>query len=152
MMKTMWRMRKVLILALFLMLAFGCGQKAPLVEKIMEGGVEVIINHLEPYTLPGEKTTIVLEKECVIDLEDPDISAKGLYDINVFGVDSTGNIYLMTMQTQTDHIFKFTRDGDFVKAFGHNGYGPGELSRPLHLWVTSNDEIFVADAGNTKLA
>jgi len=145
-------MRKVLILALFLMLAFDCGQKVPPVEKIMEDGVEVIINHLEPYTLPGEKTTQVLEKECVIDLEDPVISNIGLYDINVFGVDSAGNIYLMAMQTQTDHIFKFTRDGDFVLAFGHNGNGPGELSRPLHLWVTSNDEIFVADAGNTKLA
>ena len=152
MMKTRWRMSKVLILALFLMLAFGCGQKVPPVEKIMEDGVEVIINHLEPYTLPGEKTTIVLDKECVIDLEDPVISNIGLYDINVFGVDSAGNIYLMAMQTQTDHIFKFTRDGDFVLAFGQNGNGPGELNRPLHLWVTSNDEIFVADAGNTKLA
>ncbi len=144
-------MRKVLILALFLMLAFSCGQKEPQVEKIMENGVEVVINHLEPYSLPTEKASIVLEKECVIDLEDPAISDIGLYDINVFGVDSAGDIYLIAMQTQTDHIFKFTRDGDFVLAFGHNGNGPGELSRPLHLWVTSNDEIFVADAGNTKV-
>jgi hypothetical protein len=56
------------------------------------------------------------------------------------------------MQTKAAHIFKFTQDGDFVKAFGYNGNGPGEISRPLHLWVTSSDEIFVADAGNTKLA
>ena len=145
-------MRKVLILALFLMLAFGCGQKEPPVKKIMEDGMEVVINHMEPYSLPGEKTTIALEKECVIDLEDPAVTDIGLYDINVFGVDSAGDIYLMAMQTQTDHIFKFTRDGGFVLAFGHNGNGPGELSRPLHLWVTSKDEIFVADAGNTKLA
>jgi len=144
-------MRKVLILTLLLMVVFSCSQKSQHVEKIMEEGVEVVINYLEPYTLSGEKTAITLENECVIDLEDPAISDIGLYDFSVFGVDSGGNIYLMAMQTKTDHIFKFTRDGDFVKAFGNNGNGPGELSRPLHLWVTSSDEIFVADAGNTKL-
>lgn len=152
MMKKRWHMRKNLILAILLIIAFGCSPKTPQVEKIMEDGVEVLINHLEPYTLSGEKTIIALENECVIDLEDPAISDIGLYDINVFGVDSDRNIYLMAMQTETDHIFKFTQDGDFIKAFGNNGSGPGELSRPLHLWVMSNNEIFVADAGNTKLA
>jgi hypothetical protein len=145
-------MRKVLIFSLFIMLAFGCSRNDPQVEKIIEDGVEVVFNHLEPYTLPEEKTTVKLQKECVIDLENPAVTEIGLYDINVFGADSTGSIYLMMARSQTDHIFKFTRDGDFVKAFGHNGSGPGELSRPLHIWITAEDEIFVADAGNTKLA
>jgi hypothetical protein len=144
-------MRKVLILGLFLILGLGCSQKEPQVEKIVEGGVEVVFNHLEPYTLVEEKTSVALEEACVIDLEDPGITDIGLYDIHVFGVDSTGNIYLMVMQTQTNHIFKFTSNGDFVRAFGLNGSGPGELSRPLHIWVTQEDEVFVADAGNTKL-
>ncbi len=139
------------MLTLFLMLIFGCSPKEPQVEKIMEGGVEVVVNHLEPYTLPKERTTVSLEEECVIDLEDPAVTDIGLYDVDVFGVDSTGNIYLMAIRTQADHIFKFTRDGDFVKTFGHHGNGPGELSRPLHVWITPKDEIFVADAGNTKL-
>lgn len=145
-------MRKALVLTLLLVLTFGCSQKEPQVEKIMEDGVEIVFNHLEPYTLPGEKTTVILEEECVIDLENPSVTDIGLYDINVFGVDSTGNIYLMVIRTQTNHIFKFTRDGDYVKSFGPSGSGPGELSRPLHVWVTAEDEIFVADAGNTKLA
>jgi hypothetical protein len=145
-------MRKALILALFFIVALSCSQKEPQVEKILEDGVEVVINHLEPYTLSMEKTISVLEEECVIDLENPAITDIGLYDIDVFGVDSMGNIYLMIMRAQANHIFKFTRDGDFVKAFGQNGNGPGELSRPLHIWVTPEDEIFVADAGNTKLA
>lgn len=144
-------MRKALIVALFLIVAFGCGQKEPQVEKIVEDGVEVVINHLEPYTLTAEKTTAVLEEECVIDLEDPAITDIGMYDIYVFGVDSTGNIYLMVARSQADYIFKFTRNGDFVKSFGHHGSGPDELSRPLHIWITPKDEIFVADAGNAKL-
>lgn len=145
-------MRKKLIVALFLMVALSCNQKEPQVEKTMEDGVEVVINLLEPYTLSGEKTTVILEEECVIDLEDPAVSDIGLYDINVFGVDSNGNIYLMVTRAQANHIFKFTRDGNFVKSFGQKGNGPGELSRPLHVWVTAEDEIFVADAGNAKLA
>ncbi|MGD9346538.1 MAG: 6-bladed beta-propeller [Candidatus Aminicenantes bacterium] len=145
-------MKKLLILALFLLLTFGCSPKEPKVEKIIEDGVEVVVNHLVPYTLPGEKTEAVLDKECVIDLEDPAVNDAGLFDIDVFGVDSAGNIYLVVMRTQTDHIFKFTPDGEFLKAFGQHGSGPGELSRPLHIWVTSDDEVFVADSGNTKLA
>jgi hypothetical protein len=133
------------------MLVFGCSQKEPQVEKIMEDGVEVVLNRLEPYTLPEAKTSVVLEEECVIDLEDPAVTDIGLYDINVFGVDSTGSIYLLVVRTKTTHIFKFTKEGDFVKAFGQNGNGPGELSRPIHIWVTPEDEIFVTDAGNTKL-
>jgi hypothetical protein len=145
-------MRKALIHVLFLIVALSCSQKEAQVEKIMEDGVEVVINHLVPYTLSGEKTTVVLEEDCVIDLENPAVTDIGLYDIDVFGVDSNGNIYLIVIRTQTNHIYKFTRDGDFVKSFGPNGNGPGEMSRPLHVWVTPEDEIFVADAGNTKLA
>ena len=118
-------MRNTLILALLLVLVVGCGQKEPQVEKIMEDGVEVVINHLEPYTLPGEKVSMVLEEECVIDLEDPEVTDRGLYDINVFAVDSAGNIYLMVVRTKTNHIFKFTQSGELVRAFGPNGNGPG---------------------------
>jgi hypothetical protein len=145
-------MKKLLILVLLMLAIFGCEQKGVQVEKVMEDGVEVVINKLEPYPLPGEKNIPVLEEEVVIDLEDSAISDLGLYDINVFGVDSTGGIFLMSMQTQAEHIFKFTREGHFVKAFGRNGNGPGELSRPLHLSVIEGDEIFVTDAGNTKLS
>jgi len=145
-------MRKALILVLFLMLVFGCSPKEPQVEKITEDSVEVVVNHLEPYILSGEKTTAILEEECVIDLEDPAVADIGLYGIHGFGVDTVGNIYLMAMQTKDRHIFKFTPEGEFVTSFGPNGSGPGELSRPLHIWVTADDKVFVADAGNSKLA
>lgn len=147
-----YAMRKVLIMVLFLTAVTGCRQEESRVQRVIEDGVEVVVNHSEPYAIAGEKTTIILEEECAIDLEDPAIADIGLYDINVFGVDSEGSIYLMAMQTQGEHIFKFTSNGDFKLAFGNNGGGPGELDRPLHLWVTPLDEIFVADAGNTKLA
>lgn len=145
-------MRRALISVLFILVSFGCGQKGARVEKIMEDGVEVVVNQLEPYTLSGEKKHPVLEKEVVIDLEGPTLSNLDLYDVNVFGVDSSGDIYLMCMQTQANHIFKFSREGHFVKSFGRNGNGPGELSRPIHLSVTEGDEILVADAGNSKLS
>ena len=38
-------------------------------ERYVEDGVEVIVNHLEPYKIPGELTTLAFEDEIVVKLE-----------------------------------------------------------------------------------
>ena len=86
-------MRQTLLLALFLMLALGCGQKEPQVEKMMEDGVEVVLNQLEPYTRSGVKTSVILEEECMIDLEDPAV----VEDHHVAGTEVLGQIAEQTM-------------------------------------------------------
>jgi hypothetical protein len=37
------------------------------VEKTLENGVEVVINHLEPYKVKGETAKLELKKELKID-------------------------------------------------------------------------------------
>lgn len=54
----------------------------------MEEGVEVVVNHVEPYKLKGEPGNLILLKVLSIDTERDDIAESGLTDIGAFDVDS----------------------------------------------------------------
>jgi len=130
---------------------FSC-QKQEEVERFMEDGVEVVVNHLEPYKLKGEPSNLILEKVLSIDTERDDIAEIGLTDIGAFDVDSEGNIYMVSPQAKENYIFKFDRNGNYDNSFCRIGQGPGELSfSPYTLNVTNQDEISVINQMNKKL-
>jgi len=58
-------MKKIIYLALILTILLCCVHKQEKVERIIEDGVEVIINHLEPYKIKGEPSTLNLEEEFI---------------------------------------------------------------------------------------
>ena len=64
----------IMLLALILCFMVGCQDKAANVERFMEDGVEVIVNHLEPYKIRGEPSTLFLEETFTIDTERQDIA------------------------------------------------------------------------------
>ena len=72
-----------------------CSPKQDEVEKIIENGVEVVVNHLEPYKIKNEPKTLSLEEEFTIDTESDDLALKGFTEISGFDVDSEGNIYFL---------------------------------------------------------
>ena len=78
-----------------------CGPKQDKVEKIMEDGIKVVINHLEPYKVKGKPNNLFLEEEFRIDSEKDEIAETGLTDISNrgFGVDSEGSIYFIGLCT-----------------------------------------------------
>ena len=43
------------------------------VDKTYEDGVEVVLNHKEPYRVPDEPSAVVLEEEFIIHTESPDL-------------------------------------------------------------------------------
>lgn len=67
-----------LVIILFMGLGLGifllssCGSGKEKIEKIKEDGIEVVINHLEPYKT-GEKSSFIFEKSWSIDTENPEI-------------------------------------------------------------------------------
>jgi len=67
-------MKKLIYLILVLTLFLFCGTKQEKVEKIMEDGVEVVLNHLEPYKIKGEPFTLHIEEEFTIDTEKDEIA------------------------------------------------------------------------------
>ncbi|MFX0203156.1 MAG: hypothetical protein ACFFCW_44190 [Candidatus Hodarchaeota archaeon] len=106
-------MKKLLLilpLALILCFMVGCQDKEADVERIMEDGVEVVINHLEPYKIKGKSNTLHLEEEFTIDTENDDIAEIGLTDIYNFDVDSEGNLYFLNRRSGEDFVFKFNQN------------------------------------------
>ncbi len=144
-------MKKIAILIVALTLFSFCLSKQNKVEKIMEGGVEVVINHLEPYKIKGQPATLILEKEFSIDTEKDDIMKTGLGQLHTFDLDSEGNIYLMDAKPQQNIIFKFDRNGSFMTSFVRKGQGPGESPFPFYFQISHLDEFAIMDHGKEKL-
>ncbi len=137
-------MKNCAVVIIFLILVT-CGCGTPQIEKHLEDGVEVIINHLQPYGIEGQPSTLILEEVLIFDTEDPKVAASGLVDINALQVDSKGNIYFLSHGGKTHFFFKFTRDGQFVKSFGLKGQGPGEMEFPLLPRMLQQDRLAVTD-------
>ena len=94
--------KNITLLALLVLLAFGCGRQQ--VEKHLEDGVEVLVNHLEPYQIGGQSPSLHLEEVMILDTEAPEVVAAGVIDINSFQVDSAGNIYILSRRGE-NHFF-----------------------------------------------
>ena len=146
-------MRRAIYLLLVLLICYACAPKGEVPERIMENGVKAILNRLEPYTIKGELSTFSLQKEFTIDTENDRIAETGLTDMGLnFDIDSDGNIFLAGYENTGGMIFKFDREGNFVRSFCRKGQGPGELQGrnyvSLYLTVDRNDNISVSDFGN----
>lgn len=138
-------MKKLLLIALAVSILSVCGPKSESVEKIFEDGIEVVVNHLEPYMIEGEPSTLHLEEEFTIDTEDEEMLGVGLTDIESFDVDAGGHIYIIQWLSQANHVFKFGPDGRFLISFVRSGHGPGELTFGGLVLVNPRGEIMVKD-------
>ncbi len=139
-------MNKIGLVFILVFLFFSCGVRTDKVEKIVEDGVEVVLNHLEPYRIRGEPSTFTLEEEFTIDFEREDLARVGIGEVWGFDVDSQGNVYCLT----ESQIFKFDNRGHFIRKFGQKGQGPGEFIYPEEWWITENDEFALYDRVNSK--
>jgi hypothetical protein len=142
--------------------ALSCSTKKSVeVERSMENGVEVVLNHLQPYTVPGYPFVLELEEELVIDTEDEAVANTGLTDIGSLGsnsveADAEVQIYLLCPQAAEGQILKFTSNGTFLTAFAPKGQGPGEFQSVSMFTVypgpDGEDEISVAQQSTCKVA
>jgi uncharacterized protein YbaR (Trm112 family) len=133
-----------------LILTCGCTRQER-VERIMEDGVKVVINHEEPYSVRGQPASLVLEKEISIDMERDDIAELGLPDVRGVNTDSEGNIYFFRYQRSENFIFKFDKNGNFLKSFGRMGQGHGEIQKVSYCSIDSKDNIIICDDANRKI-
>ena len=143
----------ILLFSAFMMFV-SCRPKQKKVEKIMEDGVEVVINHLEPYKIKGEASNLLLEEELLINMESKEIEETGLVDIGYFDIDSEGNIYVANIvSTEPEYklVLKFDRKGKFISSFGRKGQGPGEVQYVLYFGIDSQDRIIISDHRNKKV-
>jgi len=65
--------------------------------------------------------------------------------------DRAGNIYVADGFGTNNRIAKFTKDGDFLKTWGHTGSGPGEFNQIRGLASDAAGNLYAADAGNKRV-
>ena len=145
------KVKKLIFFTLLFALFYGCGQKRDRIERVIEDGVEVVVNHLEPYNIKGKPNILHLEKEFTIDFERDDLKETGIREILGLDVDSGGNIYFIVSRSDADLILKFGAQGNLVLSFGRRGEGPGELIAPRYLRVDESECIQIADNNRKKI-
>jgi hypothetical protein len=143
--------RSVFIAFASLFLA-ACSSRIEGPKRIVENGIEVVVNDTGPYLVKGEPHALSLHEEFRIDTESDALSVAGLSDIAAVDADSRGRIYVCQRAKGRDPlIFQFDNRGNFLKSFGRIGQGPGEIQSPYYLRITAKDEIPVFDRSANRL-
>lgn len=136
----------VAILFAILLSLLQCGRKGPQVEKTMESGVEVVINHIEPYRIKGQPSAFALEKVFSIDMERSDLAEAGMGSAGEWDADDQGNVYIVGFKNRENFIYRFDRAGRLTGSFGRRGQGPGELQWPFLSGISSLPQIALTDS------
>jgi len=145
-------MRRPISLFTGLIFLIACGSKSPRVEKVYEDGVEVILNHLEPYNVLGRPSTCAVIEDVRIDLEKHEYADLGLKEPDVVEADSKDNIFIVEKFPDSEYfIYKFGADGRFIMKFGRKGQGPGEVQGIWDLMLDKSDRILVSDPRVNKV-
>jgi hypothetical protein len=145
-------MKRTILLSLVFLVLASCSSRQQKIDKTTDEGVEVVLNHLEPYAIKGVASRLVQEKEFSIDTEDEDIAQIGLTEMETFDVDPEGNIYIIRWQSNENYIFKFDNAGNFVTSFLRRGQGPGELEWGGTVFLDHDGNLLAKDPSKPKFA
>jgi hypothetical protein len=143
---------KPTLFSLVLLLLANCSSQQQIIDKPTEEGVEVILNHLEPYAIKGVSSRLILEKDFSIDTENEKLAQTGLTEMETFDVDREGNIYIIRWQSNENYIFKFNRAGNFVTSFLRRGQGPGELEWGGTVLIDHQGNLLTKDPSKPKFS
>jgi DNA-binding beta-propeller fold protein YncE len=63
-----------------------------------------------------------------------------------------GDIFVTDGHGKNDRVAKFSKDGKFIKTWGHHGSGPGEFDQPHDISIGgSQNRVYVADRSNSRV-
>jgi hypothetical protein len=145
-------MKKLFCFLVGISFLVSCGGKQPKVDKVIEDGVEVVLNHLEPYVLKGQPSHLNLEEETRLDFEKEEYSGLGLKEPDFAEADSQGNIFVVEQYSASEFfVYKFSPAGEFLKKFGKKGQGPGEIQGISGLIVNKSGHVLISDRSAGKL-
>jgi hypothetical protein len=144
-------MRKYFYILILCVLTFSCSTEKEVIDTVIEDGVEVVLNHLEPYKVEDEPTDFHLQEELTIDLGSEEIGELGIADTMNCEIDSKGCIYFTYSHKQGDMVYKFSGNGRFLKSWGKKGQGPGEMQFIISTYMTPEDNLIVSDHSNRRI-
>ena len=63
---------------------------------------------------------------------------------------SDGSFFATAMGGTSHSVFKFDKDGNFIKKFGRKGRGPGDLYFPLNLSILDNKYLLISEYATSR--
>jgi hypothetical protein len=118
------------------------GQEIKIVDD-----VKIIQNDKNPKPPKGSPSKLTMELQTVIgESDDPD---KAFSQLSSFVVDDKGTVFALDFKEQKIKVFD--NEGQFVRALGKKGQGPGELQMPAGIHLSPGNELAVDDALGKKI-
>ena len=62
-----------------------------------------------------------------------------------------GDIFVTDGHGTNNRVVKFSKDGRFIKTWGHTGAAPGEFNQPHTIALDSQGRVFVGDRSNSRI-
>ena len=59
--------------------------------------------------------------------------------------------HLLISDTKNNRIVEITRDGKYYETYSSKGSAPGKLNIPRGLYLTDEEELIIADSGNSRI-
>ncbi len=145
-------LKKAALCLIGLAFLVSCKGKQPQIDKIIEDGIEVVLNHNEPYVVGGKPASFRLEEELRIDFTKPEFIDLGLAWPAEAHADSKGNIFVLDRDLKSEYLIaKFDQSGAFDKSIGRVGQGPGEIQSISAMGVDSNDNIWACSPDEYRI-
>lgn len=113
--------KKYLWLLIIFPFFLGCDSSPAKVERIVEDGIEVVLNPLEPVPLDTGSFSLTVQEMFRLDTGNDEMAELGLTDILIFDIDTDGNIYIVNQGNEKQRVLKFGPDGQIVTSFGRKG-------------------------------
>ena len=66
-------------------------------------------------------------------------------------VSSSGDVFVTDGHGPNNRVVKFSKEGRFLKTWGHTGDGPGEFNQPHTIAIDSQDRVYVGDRSNGRV-
>jgi len=128
-----------LILTFFFVSACSREEK---IEIKKEDGVTVVYNPKKPAPPRGVPSTLSLKEELVLGKMGNEETM--LLDPRAVDVDQNGNIYVIDWKAV--QIKVYDPQGNFIRAIGKRGQGPGEFQSPRSFCLTPQQNLAVCDS------
>jgi len=133
----------ILALILFSYSPFVLSQKVKVTD-----GVKYVINNKKPKPPKGALVKMTLKEEFSIGGSEKE---EEVFSENIFiTVDGKEKIYVADMKL--NNIKVFDGSGAYIRTFGEQGQGPGELNMPTGIQITPNGELMVEEVLNRRLS
>ena len=113
-----------------------------------ENDVTIVTNGKKPNPPKGAPIKLILEE--IYTVGGGDAPDRSFVEISALAVLKDGTVYVL--DTKDSRVKVFDAKGKFVRAFGKAGQGPGEMNQPVGILITPENEVFVEDALNQRLA